>query len=416
MKKRRVVITGLGIITSLGKTIEQNWARVIAGQTAIARITSFDPADFRSQIAAEVEDFDPYKYLEGVILKKEIKKIDRLIQFGLYAASKATVDSGIALDKIKHSRVGVQAGVGFVGINILEKEIMGLNEKGPRHVSPFVIPAVLPNMVSGQISIAFGLKGFNLSVSSACASGSHAIGDGFRAIQRGEVDVVIGVGAEAPISRISVAAFGNMRALSARNDEPQKASRPFDKDRDGFVIAEGSGALILEELKHAQRRNARIYGELVGFARNSDAFNITNPTVEGPRDCIAAALKEAKIKPEMIGYINPHATSTPEGDLNEAQALKAIFGKYLSNIPVASTKSTTGHLLGAAGAVEAIYTVLAVYRNVVPPNINLEEVDPNCTFLNIPRQAMLKEINYAISNSFGFGGTNACLVFKKFHE
>jgi len=417
MEKRRVVITGMGMLTPLGKTIEENWQNVAGGKSGIGRITAFDSTEFRSQIAGEVKNFDPHKELKGILGIKEIRNADRIIQFGLYGARQALLDSGIVLENIDKSRIGITIGVGFIGIKTLEREIKKLMEKGPRHVSPFMIPAILSNLVSGQISISFGIKGFNFAVVSACASGSHAVGMGFQAIQRGEVDIMASGGVEAPISPIGVAGFANMKALSAmRNDEPQKASRPFDKSRDGFVIAEGAGVLILEELTQALKRGAKIYAEIVGFAQNSDAFDAVSPSIEGPRNCMISALREANIGFQEIDYINAHATSTPIGDENEAKAIKEVFKEAVLKILVGSTKSTTGHLLGAAGAVEAIFSVLAINHNLVPPNINLEEIDPVCGFLNVPVLAVQKEIKYALSNSFGFGGSNVCLIFKEFEK
>jgi len=412
MEKKRVVVTGMGIITSLGKTIEDNWQKLVAGQSEVSRIIAFDPSGFRSQIAAEVKDFNPIQELEGLLPPKDIGKTDRLVQFGLHAAKQALFNSKIPLKEIDKSRIGVSAGIGFVGIITLERQIRRLMKEGPRHVSPFLIPAALPNLVAGQISIAFGIKGFNFAINSACAAGSHAIGNGLRAIQRGEVDAVVALGAEAPISPICLAGFGNMKALSCRNEDPKKASRPFDEKRDGFVMAEGAGALILEELEYALEREAKIYAEIVGFAQNSDASNIVNPTIEGPRDCMIAALKEAGLRPSDIDYINPHATSTPTGDINEAKAIKEVFGKDAPRVLVSSSKSVTGHLLGAAGAVEAIFSILALERSLVPPNVNFKQMESGYSFLNIPTKATVKDMRYVLSNSFGFGGTNACLVFK----
>lgn len=416
MKRKRVAVTGIGMLSPLGNTVAETWQGLIAGQSGIGRITAFDPTNFRSQIAGEVKNFDPYQALVDLLPAKEIKNTDRLMHLSLAAAEQAISDSNIFSQSIDRREISVIAGVGFLGISTLEKEIRKLAEKGPRHISPFTIPAVLSNLVSGQISIAFGIKGFNMTVSTACASGAHAIGLGVRAIQRGEASALLCLGAEAAIAPICLAGFASMRALSVRNDDPPRASRPFDKDRDGFVIAEGSGALLLEDMERARARGAAIYGEIAGFAQNSDAFDITNPTIEGPRDCMRAALADAGIEPSAIDYINAHGTSTPEGDKNEAAAIGQVFGADIAKLSISSTKSGTGHLLGAAGAVEAIFCLLASYNNIVPPNINLEEADQSCRFLHIPSQAEKKEIRYALSNSFGFGGTNATLVFKGLHR
>ena len=417
MEKRRVVITGLGMITPLGQSVDENWQRILAGESGINRITLFDPGEYKSQIAGEVKKFNPEEFLANLVPKKEIKKMDRFIQFGLFAANQTIQDAKLNLEILNRNRIGVCLGVGYIGINFLSEEINKLKERGPERVSPFLIPATISNLAPGQISIVFGLKGPNLSITTACAAGSHAIGESLMIIQENKADVMLAGGAEAPIAPISVAGFGNMRALSTKwNDNPKKASRPFDKERDGFCIAEGAGILVLEELQHALNRGAKIYGELIGFGMNSDAHHITEPTVEGPMECIRLALEDTGVKPEEVGYINAHGTSTPTGDLNETKAIKELFGEYAYRIPVSSTKSMTGHLLGAAGGVEAIYTVLALKDGVIPPTINLENFDPECDLDYVPNKARKAEIKVALSNSFGFGGTNACLVFKQFEE
>ncbi|PIP23298.1 MAG: beta-ketoacyl-[acyl-carrier-protein] synthase II [Candidatus Nealsonbacteria bacterium CG_4_10_14_0_2_um_filter_38_17] len=414
MQKRRVVVTGLGMITALGKGVKETWPRILAGESGISKITRFDATRYKSQIAGEINDFNPEIDLAGIIGKKEIKRIDRFIQLSLSATDEAVRDAQLPLEMLNASRVGVCMGVGYVGITRLSEAIERLIVSGPEKVGPFDILATLPNLVSGYISIIYGFKGLNLTVDAACASGTHAIGEALRSIQQNEADVVITGGTEAPISAIGIASFGKMGAISTKwNEQPQKASRPFDRQRDGFVLAEGAGTLILEELEHALSRNAKIYCEIVGFARNSDAKHITEPSVEGPANCMKLALEDADLQPMDVQYINAHGTSTPIGDENETKAIKEAFGKSAYDIPVSSTKSMTGHLIGASGAIEAIFTILALRDNVLPPTINLENPDEECDLDYVPNQARRAKIKIALSNSFGFGGANGTLVFLK---
>ena len=414
MRKRRVVVTGLGMITALGKGVKKTWPRILAGESGISKITCFDASGYKSRIAGEIKDFNPEMDLIGIIEKKEIKRIDRFIQLSLSATDEAVRDAQLPLERLNVSRAGVCMGVGYVGITRLSEAIEKLIVSGPERVGPFDILATLPNLVSAHISIIYGFKGLNLTVNAACASGTHAIGEALRSIQQNEADMVITGGTEAPISPIGIASFGKMGAISTRwNEQPQKASRPFDSQRDGFVLAEGAGTLVLEELEHALDRGAKIYCELVGFARNSDAKHITEPSVEGPANCMKLALRDADLQPMDVQYINAHGTSTPIGDENETKAIKEAFGKSAYDIPVSSTKSMTGHLIGASGAIEAIFTILALRDNVLPPTINLENADKECDLDYVPNQARWVKIKVALSNSFGFGGTNGTLVFQK---
>lgn len=416
MAKKRVVVTGIGMIAPLGKTVVGNWKKILAGESGINRITAFDPSEYKSQIAGEVHNFNPEEDLADIVPKKELKKMDRLMHFSLFAAKEAIRDAELDLEKLNRTRISVCVGVGGMGLVRLSEEIKTLLSRGPAKVSPFTMPATIPNLTAGQISIAFKLQGFNQVIASACASGSHAIGEGLISIQRGESDIVLAGGAEAPIVPIIVAGFENMGALSTnQNNEPQRASRPFDSGRDGFVIAEGAVILVLEELRHALRRNATIYAELVGFARTSGAHHMTDPGIEGQKRCMLLAVKDAGITLGQIGHINAHATSTISGDPKETRAIKELFGENFYDIFVSATKSITGHLIGAAGAIEAAFTVLALKEGIIPPTINLDNQDSECG-LNCAGFARNAEIEYALSNSFGFGDTNACLVFKKFNE
>lgn len=414
MRKRRVVVTGLGMITALGRGVKETWSRILAGESGISKITFFVAKEYRSQVAGQINNFNPELDLTGIIEKKDINRIDRFIQLSLYATDEAVRDARLPLEELDVSRAGVCIGTSYVGITRLSETMERLIVGGPKKVSPFDIPATMPSLVSGHISIIYGFKGLNLTVNTACASGTHAIGEALRSIQQGEADVVITGGTEAPIAPLGIAGFGNMRAISARwNEQPQKASRPFDSQRDGFVLAEGAGTLLLEELEHALKRGAKIYCELVGFARNADAKHITEPSVEGPANCMKLALKDADLQPVDVQYINAHGTSTPIGDENETNAIKEAFGELAYNIPVSSTKSMTGHPLGASGAIDAIFTILALRDNVLPPTINLENPDKECDLDYVPNQARRAKIKVALSNSFGFGGTNATLVFQK---
>ncbi len=408
--RRRVVVSGLGLVTPLGTGVEKTWKALCAGESGVSRITRFDPTDYPCRIAGEVKDFDPAAFIE----KKEIKKMDTFIHFAVGASQMAVDDAGLKVTDDNRDRIGVYIGAGIGGLPAIEHYHKILLEKGADRVSPFFIPMVIINLASGQVAIRLGARGPNSCAVTACATGNHCIGDAFRLIQRGEADVMLAGGTEATITPLAVAGFAAARALSRRNDDPPRASRPFDRDRDGFVLGEGAGVLVLEELETARRRGARIYAEVVGYAMNSDAYHITAPSEdgEGAVRCLELAIKDSGVSKDEIGYINAHATST-FADKIETQAIKAVFGERASRIPVSSTKSMTGHLLGAAGGVEAIVSVLAIYRGVIPPTINLEHPDPECDLDYVPGQAREAVVNVALSNSFGFGGVNACLLFKR---
>lgn len=407
---RRVVVTGMGLVTPLGTGLEKTWKALCAGKSGIARITRFDPTDYPCQIAGEVPDFDPATFIE----KKEIKKMDLFIHFAVGAAQMAVDDAGLKVTGENADRVGVYIGAGIGGLPAIEHYHKILLEKGADRVSPFFIPMVIINLASGQVAIRLGARGPNSCAVTACATGNHCIGDAFRLIQRGDADVMLAGGTEAAITPLGVAGFAAARALSRRNDDPAHASRPFDRDRDGFVLGEGAGVVVLEELETARRRGARIYGEVVGYAMNSDAHHITAPPDdgEGAIRCMEMAIKDAGVSKDEIGYINAHATST-FADKIETQAIKGVFGDRAYRIPVSSTKSMIGHLLGAAGGVEAVFSLLAIHRGVVPPTINLEHPDPECDLDYVPGQAREVSVKIALSNSFGFGGVNACLLFKR---
>ncbi len=411
-EQRKVVVTGLGMVTSLGTGVEKNWEAVVAGRSGIRPITRFSNLEFfTTRIAGEVSGFRAEDFIEP----KEIKKMDLFIQYSVAAASMAIQDSGFKIDPEEADRVGVILGVGLCGIETVEYYTKAYLEGGPRKISPFFIPKVLSNLAPGQIAIRYGAKGHNWTPTSACASGNHAIGEAYHLIRRGLQDAVIAGGAEAPITPLGVGGFAAMKALSVRNDEPERASRPFDKDRDGFVVAEGSGMLIMEEKEKALKRGANIYAEVIGYGANGDAHHITAPAPEGEgaARCMTLALKDAGIRPDEVDYINAHGTSTEYNDLNETQAIKKVFGEQAYKIPTSSTKSMTGHLLGAAGAVEGIYSVLALRNGVIPPTINYETPDPQCDLDYVPNQARKADIQVALSNSFGFGGTNACILFRR---
>jgi len=412
MAKRRVVVTGVGMISPLGLDVQSSWKAILEGKSGVGHITHFDATGYPVRIAAEVKGFEPTKYIE----QKEVKKMDRFIHFAIAATEMALADSGLKVTPDNSERIGIVIGSGMGGLPAIEYYHRMLLEKGWKRVSPFFIPMVIINLAAGQISIRFGIKGPNLAVTTACATGNHSIGEAFRMIQYGDADVIIAGGAEAVITPMAVSGFAIMRALSTRNDEPEKASRPFDIDRDGFVIGEGSGILILEELEHALKRGAKIYAELVGYGMSSDAYHITAPAPEGEGGarCMKMALNDAGVKPELIDYINAHGTSTKYGDELENQAIKTVFGEHAYKLCVSSTKSMTGHLLGAAGGVEAIFTVLSIYEDIIPPTINLDNPDPECDLDYVPYKPRKKEVNYAMTNSFGFGGANASLVFRKF--
>lgn len=410
--KRRVVVTGIGIISPLGTGIEKNWKGIIEGRSGIRRITRFDAANFPVQIAGEVPDFNPEVFIE----KKEIKKMDTFIQYALAASILAVQDAGLEVTSENAERVGVYIGSGIGGLPAIEHWHTILKEKGPDRVTPFFIPMVLINLASGQVSIKFGAKGPNSCAVTACATGTHSIGDAFRIIQNGDADVMIAGGAESTISPLCIAGFSAMKALSTNNNEPQKASRPFDKNRDGFIVAEGAGILVLEDMETAKKRGARIYAEIVGYGMTSDAFHMTTPAPEGEgaARCMTAAIKSAGINTGAVDYINAHGTSTYYNDLYETIAVKKVFKDHAKKLAISSTKSMTGHLLGAAGGVEAVFTALAIYHSIMPPTTNYDIPDPECDLDYVPNKPKEKKIHIAISNSFGFGGTNGVLVFKRF--
>lgn len=407
---RRVVVTGQGLVTPLGVGVEQTWKALCNGRSGIGRITRFDPAGYPSQIAGEVKGFDPAQFIE----KKDIKKMDTFIQYAVGASRMAADDAGLKVTKDDADRVGVYIGAGIGGLPAIEHYHKVLLEKGPDRVSPFFIPMVIINLASGQVAIRLGARGPNSCAVTACATGNHCIGDALRIIQRGEADAMLAGGTESCISPLAVAGFSSARALSTRNDDPARASRPFDRDRDGFVLGEGAGVLVLEEFERARRRGARIYCEVVGYAMTSDAYHITAPPDdgEGAIRCMELAIQDAGVSKDDIGYINAHATST-FADKVETEAIKRVFGERAYRIPVSSTKSMTGHLLGAAGGVEAAFCVLAIHDGLVPPTTNLEHPDPECDLDYVPGQARSATVKVAMSNSFGFGGVNACLLFKR---
>jgi len=409
---RRVVITGIGLICGVGNTTDAVWRGVLAGKSGVERITGFDASNFACQIAAEVKNFDPLNFIE----KKEVKKMARFIHFALAASDEAMKMSNLCITPEISERVGVHIGSGIGGFDIIEREHRNLFEGGPRKISPFFIPAAIVNLAAGQVSMRFGAKGPNEATATACTTSAHSIGDSYRIIQYGDADVMIAGGTEAAITPMGVGGFAAMRALSTRNDDPARASRPWDKDRDGFVIGEGAGILIMEELEHARRRGAPIMAEIVGYGMSADAYHMTQPAPEheGGYRVMRNALRDAKLEPEAIGYLNAHGTSTPIGDTLEAHAIRNLFGK---RVPVSSTKSMTGHLLGGAGGLEAGITVLALRDQIVPPTINLENQDPETDNMDfVPNQSRKLTFEYAMSNSFGFGGTNGALLFRRWTE
>jgi len=410
--RRRVVVTGVGLVIPTGIGVETAWKNICEGRSGVGPLTRFDANGFETKITAEVKDFHPELCLE----KKEIKKMDLFVQYALAATKEALDDAQLRIAPENCERIGVIVGTGLGGLPTLEKYHQILMEKGPGRISPFFIPMLIANMASGQIAMHFGPKGPNTCLVTACATGAHCIGDAFRAIVYGDADAIIAGGTEANISPLSIGGFNAMKALSTRNDEPEKASRPFEKNRDGFVVAEGSGILILEELEIALKRGAKIYGELAGYGYTGDAYHITAPPPngEGAARCMRMALKDAGVRPEDVDYINAHGTSTLLNDLTETQAIKSVFGGHARKVPVSATKSMTGHLLGAAGSTEAIFSLLAIRDGLIPPTINYEEPDPECDLDYVPNVARLQPLNVVMSNAFGFGGTNAALVFKKF--
>ena len=412
MSRRRVVVTGLGIVSPVGIGVEESWRGIVAGRSGIGAITHFDASTFPTRIAGEVKNFEAEKYMD----KKEVRRNDRFIQFAMAAADMAMHDSGLDMSKENPERVGAIIGAGLGGLQTIEEVHSVYLEKGVRKISPFFIPGLIVNLAPGQVSLKYGLKGPNYSPVSACATGNHSIGDAMMLIERDMADVIVTGGAEATITPIGIGGFCAARALSERNDAPEKASRPFDKGRDGFVAGEGSGLLVVEEYEHAKKRGARIYCELAGYGAIADANHITAPAPEGEggQRAMRMALKDAGIAPEGIGYVNTHGTSTPQGDIAECQAIKKVFGDWAKKgLSISSTKSMTGHLLGAAGGAEAVFSVLALATGVLPPTINVEEQDPECDLDVIPNTAREKRVDAVISNSFGFGGTNAVICFKR---
>ena len=407
---RRVVITGIGLLSPVAIGTEANWQALVAGRSGVARITKFDPTAFDAQIAAEVKGFDPLQFVE----KKDVKKIDVFIQYAIAASQFAMDDSGLKIGPENGPRVGVFIASGIGGFATIEREHSKLLEGGPGRISPFFIPAAIINLAAGHVSIRYGAKGPNLATCTACAASAHALGDAAEVIRRGDADAMIAGGSEAAITPMGVGGFAAMRALSTRNDAPEKASRPFDAERDGFVIGEGSGVLVLEELGFALARGARIYAEIVGYGASADAFHITAPCEDGDGAVRAMRAALRGVDPSEVGYINAHGTSTPHNDRIETTAIKQCFGEHARTLAISSTKSMTGHLLGAAGALEGGITALALYHQVVPPTINLEHPDPACDLDYVPNASRAVAIRYAMSNSFGFGGTNAALLFKRF--
>ena len=413
MNKRRVVVTGLGLVTPVGIGVKESWKNIVEGLSGISNITKFDtnnfPTPFSSTIAGEVKNFDPKEYLNP----KDARRMDTFIQYGLVAALEAFNDSGLEVNDENTNRIGTSIGSGIGGINLIENQVELFRAGGPRKISPFFVPGAIINMVSGNLSIALGLRGPNISIVTACTSGTHSIGNASRMIEYGDADVMVAGGSEAAITPLTVAGFGSAKALSSRNDDPKTASRPWDVDRDGFVIGEGAGVIVLEEIEHAKKRGAKIYCELAGFGMSADAHHITAPTVDGPKRSMLTALDHAGINKNEISYINAHGTSTPLGDLNETNAIKETFNDHAKNLVVNSTKSMTGHLLGGAGGIESVFTALAIHHQISPPTINIFNQDPDCDLDYCANEAREIEIKAALKNNFGFGGTNGSLVFKK---
>ena len=410
--RRRVVVTGVGLVIPTGIGVETAWKNACEGRSGIGLLTRFDTNGFETKIAAEVKNFNPELYID----KKEIKKMDLFIHYAIAAAKEALEDARLVITPENSEQIGVTVGTGLGGLPSIERYHKVLLERGPGRITPFFIPMLIANLASGQIAILFGPKGPNTCVVTACATGAHCIGDAFRTIVYGDAEAMIAGGTEANITPLTVGGFNAMKALSTRNDEPEKACRPFEKNRDGFVVAEGSGIVILEELQFALKRNAKIYAELIGYGYTGDAYHITAPSPDGDGAvrCMRMAIKDAGLKPEDVDHINAHGTSTPLNDLTETIAIKRVFGDYAKKIPISATKSMTGHLLGAAGSTEAIFTVLAIRDGIMPPTLNYEEPDPQCDLDYVPNVSRRKSLRIAMSNAFGFGGTNATLIFKKF--
>ncbi|HWP92136.1 MAG TPA: beta-ketoacyl-ACP synthase II [Thermodesulfobacteriota bacterium] len=408
--KRRVAVTGIGLVTPLGTGNKKTWEGICEGRSGIGRITKFDPSSLKTQIAGEVLDFEPEAFMES----KEIRRSDPFIQYAVAATKLALDDANLQVTDELSPQIGTIIGSGIGGMDTYYKTVLVMEERGPSRISPFFVPNIIANMAAGYVSIYFNAKGPNSCTTTACAAGAHAIAYSAMAIQRGDADAMIAGGTEAPVIPMTIAGFNVMRAISTRNDEPERASRPFDRDRDGFIIAEGAGILILEELEFAKKRGARIYAELIGSGMSSDAYHITSPSLDGPVRCMKAALRDAELNPEDVQYINAHGTSTPQNDINETRAIKELFGKHAYSIPVSSTKSMTGHLLGAAGGIEAAFTALAIYHGILPPTINLDNPEPDCDLDYVANKAREADIAVALSNSFGFGGTNVTLAFRRF--
>ena len=408
---RRVVVTGVGLVTALGIGTEETWTGLCEGRSGVGEITRFDTTQFSTKIAAQVPDFDPLRWIK----KRDVKKMDTFIHYAIAAAALATEEAGLEISPEVSERTGVFIGSGIGGFNIIEREHNNLIRGGPRKISPFFIPSSIINLAAGQVSIRLGAKGPNSAPCTACSSGSHAVGDAFRLISRGEADIMIAGGSEAAITQMGVGGFAAMRALSTRNDDPWTASRPFDRDRDGFVMGEGAGIVVLEELELARKRGAPIVAELVGYGMSGDAFHITLPSEDGNGGfrVMQNTLKDAGVTPDQVSYINAHGTSTPHNDRLETMAIKKLFGDHARKVPISSTKSMVGHLLGAAGAVEAGIAALALQRQVVPPTINYQTPDPDCDLDYVPNESRSVKLQYVLSNSFGFGGTNAALLFKR---
>ncbi len=413
MTRRRVVITGLGLVSPVGNSVAEGWSNLVAGKSGIGNITRFDASNFACKFAGEVKGFNIEEYIPA----KEARHMDTFIHYGLAAAMQAVTDCGVAtgesLSEEQAERIGCVMGSGIGGLALIEETHEELRQRGPRRISPFFIPASIANMISGHVSIKFGFKGPNLAIATACTTGLHSIGEAGRLIEYGDADVMVAGGAEAAVCPLGVGGFAASRALSTRNDDPATASRPWDKDRDGFVLGEGAGAMVLEEYEHAKRRGARIYAELAGFGMGADAFHMTAPNVDGPKRSMLAALRHAGIRADQVQYLNAHGTSTPLGDLNETNAIKLAFGDHAKRLVVNSTKSMTGHLLGGAGGIESVFTVLALVNQVSPPTINIFNQSPDCDLDYCANSAREMKIEYALKNNFGFGGTNGSLVFKR---
>ncbi len=413
MTRRRVVVTGLGLVSPVGNSVAEGWTNLVAGRSGIANITKFDASAFACRFAGEVKGFNIEDYIPG----KEARHMDTFIHYGMAAAMQAVQDSGIptgdALDEQRAERIGVLVGSGIGGLPMIEQTHQDYTERGPRRISPFFVPASIINMISGHVSIKYGFTGPNLAVVTACTTGLHCIGEAGRMIEYGDADVMVAGGAESTVSPLGIGGFAAARALSTRNDDPAGASRPWDKGRDGFVLGEGGGVVVLEEYEHAKARGAKIYAELIGYGMGADAYHMTAPNVDGPKRSMLAALRNARLNADAVDYLNAHGTSTPLGDVNETNAIKKAFGAHAKQLVVSSTKSMTGHLLGGAGGIESVFTVLSLHHQVIPPTINLTDPDPECDLDYCPNEARSAKLEVAVKNNFGFGGTNGTLVFRR---